>query len=522
MDFAEWLKLVGFRDNPFASKQASEEQELLQACFVEHPTYKALIEGALAYTSILHAPRGAGKSTTCLMLEDYYTRRHAELRPLIVQFKDWHPFITLMRAEPEPRLHAYITELLRQIVAALGRQAHAAAWLQPPPDPIQHSTLIWLCQTYGSYLLPHQRSTLRQSGWLPDLPAHAHTVAALRGLPPHKLLAAVITAIQAAGVGQCLVFIDRVDETEYSMRDPTAASQLVVPLLSNQAFLEMPGIAYKFFLPTELVDVLHAQRLFRADRIRTYALDWGGANGELLLREMLKARLAAFSDAVVTSLDALAVPELRGQIDTALIATGRGSPRLLLIAGDLLLQACITDPATSPDNFLIQPTHLERMRNQIPDVVTSLQLGEPLPLPPPSPPPPSPTADPEQLAPEPLADVGVPLLSIELDGSVCRGGQPITGWERLTKRQRAVLTYLYERPDQMISTEQLIQEVWRTFLKNTDEIHVVTEDAVRKMLDSLSKLLEPDASEPVYIQKYRGGLYCLRHAASARAPSSKE
>ncbi|NJL54521.1 winged helix-turn-helix domain-containing protein [bacterium] len=517
MDFSEWLRLVGFRDNPFASKQASEEQELLQACFVEHPTYKALIEGALAYTSILHAPRGAGKSTTCLMLEDYYTRRHAELRPLIVQFKDWHPFITVMRAEPEPRLHAYITELLRQIVAALGRQAQVAAWLQPPTDPIQHSTLIWLCQTYGSYLLPQQRMALRESGLLPDLPAHASTVAALRGLPPHKLLDAVVTAIQAAGVGQCLVFIDRVDETEYSMRDPTAASQLVAPLLSNQAFLEMPGIAYKFFLPTELVGVLHAQRLFRADRVRTYALHWDGPNGDMLLREMLKARLEAFSDPVVTSLDALAVPELRGQIDTALIATGRGSPRLLLIAGDLLLQACITDLDTSPDNFLIQPTHLERMRNQIPDIAASLQLGESLPLGPPSP-----TVTPEQPDPEPPADVDVPLLSIELDGSVCRGGQPIAGWERLTKRQRAVLTYLYERPDQMISTEQLIQEVWRTFLKNTDDIHVVTEDAVRKMLDSLSKLLEPDVSKPVYIQKYRGGLYCLRYAASARTPSSQE
>lgn len=514
MDFSEWLKLVGFRDNPFASKQASEEQELLQACFVEHPTYKALIEGALAYTSILHAPRGAGKSTTCLMLEDYYTRHQAELRPLIVQFKDWLPLLDALHHDPIRRMHAYITELLRQMVVSLGRQADAV-WLQPPPDATQHSTLIWLCQTYGSYLLPQQRMALRQSGLLPDLPAHASTVTALRGLPPHKLLEAIITAIQAAGVRQCLVFIDRVDETEYSMRDPTAASQLVAPLLSNQAFLEMPGIAYKFFLPTELVDVLHAQRLFRADRVRTYALHWDGPNGKLLLREMLKARLEAFSDAVVTSLDALAVPELRGQIDTALIATGRGSPRLLLIAGDLLLQACITDPAISPDNFLIQPTHLERMRNQIPDVVVSLQLGEPLPQPPPA-------VAPEQPAPEPPADAGVPLLSIESDGRVCRGGQPIAGWERLTKRQRAVLTYLYERPDQLISTEQLIEEVWRTFLKNTADIHVVTEDAVRKMLDSLSKLLEPDVSKPVYIQKYRGGLYCLRYAASARSPSAKK
>jgi DNA-binding winged helix-turn-helix (wHTH) protein len=518
LTLSEWLRICGFTDNPFGKKQAGEERELLHDWFVEHPEYNALVEKSTGYSSVLHARRGAGKSTTCLMLEEEYLQQKDTLRPLIVHLKDWLPFLPYIEEPSHARIDNYIRELLRHIVVALGSMCREP-WVQLPLDQPEQGYLAWLVATYGDYLLADQRANLAQVELLAAPSAlDAEAATHLTSMLGHRILHIIIDVLKQVGFGQCYVFVDGIDEIEISMHSAEGGAALLAPLISNQQLLEIPGIAYKFFLPSEVITVLRQQRLIRADRLRLHELRWDDDIGETLLLEMLSRRLSAFSNESVTSLDALAAPELRGTLDSETIRASNGSPRALLLLGDLLFQECATDPHTNSNSVLIQPRHLDAVRRKLPDILETVdltltpQITEPAAL----------TSTSADTMPAPGSPAILPL-SIEADGSICRGGKPIDGWQKLTKRQRHILNYLYERADTLCTTEQLIQEAWGdpdNESQDKPETYLVGEDAVRKMMSTLRKIIEPDPKNPCYIERIRGVGYCLRNTIHTSASST--
>jgi DNA-binding winged helix-turn-helix (wHTH) protein len=506
----EWLLKLGFTGNPFATKAADteEERELLTRFFVGHPAFSALVDESTSHNSVLHAMRGAGKSAACLMLEEGYLEQKNRLHPLIVHLKDWLPFLQYIEEPTHTRIDNYIRELLRHIAVALGNMCQES-WVQLPiPQPGQ-GYLVWLVATYGDYLTEEQRTNLVHVGLLPvasELVAEASTH--LSSLPGHRTIQTIINALKQAGFGQCYVFVDGIDEIEISMHSAEGGAALLAPLISNQQLLEMPGIAYKFFLPSEVITVLRQQRLLRADRVRMHELRWDDDMGENLLREMLSSRLSAFSNNHISSLDVLAARELQGTLDSVIISASNGSPRVLLLLGDLLFQECATDPHTNDKLVLIQPRHLDAVRRKLPDILATVDLT---------------LAPPLESAAPPSAprSPAIPPLSIEADGSICRGGKPIDGWQKLTKRQRHILNYLYKRADMLCTTEQLMQEVWGDPYNESQDkpgAYLVSEDAVRKTMIRLSKIIEPDPKNPCYIERVRGVGYCLRNTIHTVEP----
>lgn len=484
---AEWLSRVGFSEgNPFSLKWADREHERLHEYFIEHHAYHEVIDVGAARSSILHAPRGAGKSSTRHMFEAYCQAHDEQLRPLMVRLTNWTPIVervTARRADQQAPLlvsqHDLLEEVLRLFVEALADLPAAGPAAPLPSDAAGY--LAWICDTHTHYLSPSQREVFAKRGWTtpPGAPVGAASPYSLEGQPVLRSLK-IITQISAAlGRRVCYVVIDGVDELYETVADWDAGVSLLAPLIGNIQLLEIPGLAFKCFVPTEIVKTLRARGLLREDRIATIELSWT----PLLLRELLRSRLEVFSDGAVQSLAMVATPDL-ADIDEQLCAAAGGSPRRLLNLGDRLLQICAR--SSDDSSLLLRPAHLREAL--APEALVAGAVTT-------------------QAAAAPPA--GVPPLRLDPDGTVWRGDVQVEEARRLTPLQRELLSYLYQHRGRLCSTEELINSVWKGRERPSDK------DSLRRLADRLVELIEPDPRAPVYLERPYGGYYVLQHAAGA-------
>lgn len=528
LNLPEWLKLVGLKaQNPFAHKQADHEREWLESVFVEHPAYNAMASEAEPQSSILHAARGAGKTTTCAMFERLCHEEAAHRQPLVVRFDEWLPLVHLLDKPPATQVDGHLTVLFEQIIYAL-RGTCDATWLNPPADPSLHQFLAWFCRTYGHQLTDRELDHLTRASRLLRSQANLRDTeqSRLNELQPLGQLHLLLRALREANIKTVYILVDRVDELAISVNNPASGADLLLPLLGNLQLLELDGLVVKCFIPSDIVAVLRTRGQLREDRISCYDLSWHGTKATALLGKLLQNRLSHFSQGAVQSMAALAATELRN-LDDLLSTAAQGSPRQLLILGEQLILARTAD-ATEQD-LLIQPRHVRAVLGE-----TTLQEASASQLaiaehgqstaPAERPVDESVTLTEESYSPRitrkpneergagkhatlPLAVNAVPLLTLNSAGCVARGGEPIEGWQRLPTRQRDVLSYLFRKPDTLCSFKELGREVW-----NDEQ---VGDDTVRKVIDRLSKFLHNGLSvmpNPPYIEKVTGGRYILRHA----------
>jgi len=510
----EWLKLVGLQgQNPFANKQADNEQDWLEECFVEHPAYNAMTSEANPHSSILHAARGAGKTTACTMFERLCREEASHRRALVVRLNEWIPLVDLLDKPMSLQVNGYLEALFGHVVAALPAICDAP-WMSAPTDPSLRAYLAWFTRHYGGALTDDELARLTQSSHLfgsspPPTDAAPHR---LSHQPPLQQLKWLLRALRAAGVSTLYVLVDRVDEVAVTVAHPERGADLLLPLLGNLELLELEGLVVKCFIPTSMVAVLQARQQLRDDRIRCYDLTWADADGLPLLRRLLQNRLGHFSRGTVPSLAVLADSDLR-DIDERVSRAANGSPRQLLIIGENLLLARAAD-ATERD-LLIRQHHLDLVladgasptqptraaafdsaalsSAQSPPVALASEQEPPAPIAPIAPP------------AKPVASA-VPLLTLGADGSVARGGTPIEGWQQLPSRQREVIRYLFSKPDVLCHYSELGRKVWHDAQ--------VGDDTVRKVLARLITFLDKNSPNVVYIEKVIGGYYVLRHAVA--------
>lgn len=474
----EWLARVGFSGgNPFALKWAEEEREHLHEYFVEHQAYHAVIDSGAARSCVLHAPRGAGKSSTRRMFEDYCRAHDTRLRAVLVRLTDWMPIVERAgstRVGPRELLD----EVLRLFVVAL---ADLPAGPAAPLPPDEAGYLGWIGQARGDYLRPSQRAALVARGWIapPEALAPGQDGYSLAGMPVLRCFEAVARIAAAAGRPTCFLVIDGVDELCETSADWSAGADLLAPLIGNVRLLEVPGLAVKCFVPTEIVAILRERGQLRDDRVATVELTWSRA----LLRELLRSRLAVFSDDAVRSLAMIAAPDL-ADIDDQLCQAAEGSPRRLLRLCDSLVQACARTAADA--DLLLRQAHVR----------AAVSGAAPEPLEPPAP---------TIVAGEPARPI--PLLRLDPDGSVWRGAARLAEAHRLSYLQRRLLTYLYEHRGRLCSTDELISHVWAGRDEPSDK------DSLRRLADRLVEQIEPDPRAPIYLERPYGGFFVLRHAA---------
>jgi DNA-binding response OmpR family regulator len=505
LSLTEWLRQVGFQgQNPFAVKQADQEGDDLQAYFVEHPAYNAILDDRFPHNTILHAPRGAGKSSSRRMFEQYCRNRADLLRPLLVELTDWRAIVDRAGSIEQLRLEHYIETLLAQTLAALAAD-EPHAWRRPPDDPDMAGYLNWLCLACAQDLAPKQRRMFHTRGWIVEQDLSALDEYHLLRLSPAQTLTVLSELLQAMGYQSCYIVIDRVDEITEIVAHWSLGARVLEPIIGNLRLIEIPGLAFKYFIPSEIVDVLRELGSLRTDRIRCFELHWSGHEGQTLLRELLQNRLRHFSDGKIESLASRATLDFR-DIDEQLVAAAQGSPRRLLNLGELLFQACAD--SADDDNLLIRPAHLAaalqklaaRERREQPAVSSTA------------------SADPDhslvaaqeparlraiEVSAAPPAQPAIPPLRIKGDGSIWRGDEEIHGWAALPTLQRRFLQYLYAHRGKLCGKEELLATIWQGKDAPTDE------DALRKLAQRLIHFVEPDPQNPVYIKKIRGGDYCL-------------
>jgi hypothetical protein len=345
--------------------------------------------------------------------------------------------------------------------------------------------LNWLYLSYQGSLLPQQRIQLRERCWfaeMVELPSEAYGMDQFDIITGLTLL---VQLVQDLGYNTCYVLIDCIDELAETANDREGAADMLAPMIGNLRILEIPRLVFKFFVPSEVIDIIKKRGILRDDRIGSFGMYWDDQS----LKEVLYTRLAVFSNDLVHSLASLAITDFR-DIDERLIAAAQQSPRQLLNLGDQLFQHCAFE--ATDDDLSIYPHHLDKA---VATVAVSYPLaGSMLMLP---------------LSTEPVFahEVGVPtvpLLRMHKDGSIWRGDQKIETWQDLTNLQRRFLEYLYKHPGELCHKEAIIKYVW--------EHDVGSEDRLRKLVDRVIALVEPDPHNPVYIQKIRGGYYRLDHA----------
>jgi DNA-binding response OmpR family regulator len=462
----EWLLRVGFSGgNPFALRWADDERDRLQEYFVEHGAYHALLDAGQPRSAVLYARRGAGKSTTRLMFAAACAAAPAP--PLVVQLTDWMPLAEAAAAGPlGPR--ELLCELLRLYVAALADAA-------PPPAAVipaeAAAPLRWVCQQHGDYLLPGQRAALAAAGWLGGAP-EPH---GLDGLPVLRALELLARLTRAVGRPHCYVLVDGVDELCATAASWEAAAAMLAPLLGNIRLLEVPGLAFKCFVPTEVLLVLRERGQLREDRVVCAELTWERGP----LADLLRGRLLAYSDGQVESLAMCAEPDA-GDVDDALCRAA-DSPRRLLALADELIRAAARE--ASDERLLIRGAQLARL-------LTPAPAAQPAPPAPAAPPP-------AALAP----------LRLAADGTLWRGEAQIEAARRLSPLQRRLLEYLYEHSGTICSTDQLIDVTWSDRERPNDR------DSLRRLVERLVEIIEPDPKAPAYLERIYGGYYVLRNTA---------
>lgn len=513
----EWLTQVGFQHgNPFALKEADKERTLFQAYFVAHPAYNQILDGrehAPATSSILCAPRGAGKSTSRRMFETYCATYRP--RSLLVRLTDWMPIAAQNKTEQFAFAAPHIEQIMQEVVAALARQ-QSEPWLHVPEHTHLRGHLGWMCHTYAHGLTVGQREQLYAHGWSDAQQADDLEKYSLRRMPALRQLEVIVEVLQAVGYYDCYILADNLDEIITSAANHQQSALLLAPLLSNLRLNEVPGLAFKYFVPTDVVQLLQEQYNLRLDRITCAQISWSDQRGHALLHEVLQKRLETFSNGLHASLASLAAPGLR-DIDDRLIDAAAGSPRLLLNLGEWLFQACVTHAEEEPS---IQPSDLDSVLQRADAWAKQVQLsiteavdyakrqsendavlveGD------------HQEAD-QQLTSSasevsmPPSTSAVPLLRIR-DGVIWRGEHEFDGWHSLTNLQRELLTYLYERRGKLCLKDDIMRDVWAS------KPYVPGEDSLRKLVDRLIEIIEPDPKSPVYLEKVRGGHYRLNNAA---------
>lgn len=351
---ARWLEKFEFSNNPFSSQEAgSEDPKRLNEYFVTPPCFDEILgDASLPETTLIFAPRGGGKTAQRVMV-DYYCRNNLTGgRILSVCYTDFSQVMSHKEVHRDPyrvTAHHHAQEILKETISALAsffaQSPIAMKAFQKLPDR-ERTHLSWFISAYDDYLTLEQINTLSKNealfgefelnsiGFKQDSSDRARMVQVLDGKKtarPARLLDDLSWLLTHIGFEAIYILVDRVDEFKETAADLSAAVALVEPLAADLNIMELPRVAFKFFLPLEMEQAIRARPTIRLDRLRVLRIEW--KNPDLL--GVLHKRLEAFSS--YSSLDAVCMPELRGRIEKEMLEVAKGSPRNLIRLGELLL-----------------------------------------------------------------------------------------------------------------------------------------------------------------------------------------
>ena len=337
---------LGFENHPFLKTNADEE-ESLQSYFVPPPYFDAIIgDSEVPNSSIVLAPRGAGKTAQRRMVEVASN----ESRYLSVTY-DRFEFgagqkicdITL-----QYHLRNIITRILISFLSYLSEWPDVSKNLSRE----EKKQLTVFIHTYlGDLTGDSMQEFLNEMKSLPDKfkafwGKHVGFMESVINfllkaydlekidLPNAKMeekrlgetykfqLESLLKLVKKIGFNSIYVLIDRPDETEKNGNDPGSTYKLIQPLMRDLELLGFAGYGFKFFLWDKIEPFFRSDA--RPDRVPQYELKWNRKS----LKKVLSKRLLAFSRGKISTFDVLL--ENSCNIDDQLCLMANGSPRNLI------------------------------------------------------------------------------------------------------------------------------------------------------------------------------------------------
>ncbi len=335
IEMKAFLKAKGLTSHPFNTFDADKEKDLGQ--FVVLPPYFESVFGMAEdpQAFLVLGMRGFGKTTLRKMLtqriEDQYSGRifcvdysnfpftkQKELKDVVLRDHMMEIF-RLMALEFSKLLSTSPTSRKRLKVAAKEFlfhlfEIHLKDAEKQELYPKLQSFMEKLLRTYpkkqgrGLYLTPET----------PDsevIERSVHTMDCLAGV------------LKGLGFVSAYVFIDRLDETNRTMKEPDKAGILLGPLISSLEVIQRDFYAFKFFVPAECVNNLKASG-FRNDKVQNQTISWTDEK----LAEVLKKRIMAFNKEgrMFGKLGTICEEEIKDKVDEFIVMKANKSPRNLL------------------------------------------------------------------------------------------------------------------------------------------------------------------------------------------------
>ena len=476
-----WLEKFGFTDDPFAVYEADQERPYLHYFFVDRPyLHDILGNPARPQSAFLMAGRGSGKTATREMVAYECTHGRLRRRALAVQHYDFAPLLEQVQGDPvslNARHHVHV--LVRSVLKALAEDV-------PPTyfDLLEQAERALLASYVSAFADPISQLKLAQI--VTDAPTQLDWVA----FSPIEILQTLAQLVTHLGQSsetryQALyILIDRVDETAAG---PEGAVSLLKSLVREGPLLEMPNVAFKFFLSLEVGDHLKQATALRPDRLCLRTITWD----DTALRDVVEQRLSYYSQGKVVQLKDLCTTAVKNNAMERLIRVSGGSPRTLL----RLCGALIRHHVSHRDDTLFD---LKDLSEAIEDFKKQLEVEHTMPV----------------IATRMEASVATlsapPPVGLYLDesGHVWKDSEPIT--PPLSPQEFILLKTLYRQAPEIVSHEALIEAVWPPSGMSSETTH--DEQNLRKLVDRLRKRLEPDTlgQSSRFIQSARGRGYWLK------------
>lgn len=471
--FNRWLERFGFFEHPFNSYKAEQEQRLLGSFFIDRPYFQDVLgDPTRPQSAFLLAGSGQGKSTTCEMVA--YWCQHGEFRDRVLAVPYTHFNDLLEQVDFDPaRLTSrhHLRLLVRAVFVALAEEVPALFF--EALDAEQAARLLGLAQAYAD---PDSEARLRRR-----LPVEPEAVDWEKLTPRETLrrLARLITSLGRTpqqGYQAVYVLVDKPDET--SLPGAAAAAQILRPLVSDAALLETPGFVFKFFLSREVGERLQSFLTIPIERIPVYTISWDNA----ALRSVVEQRLRYYSSERVTRLADLCTPAIASKAMDELIRHCGDSPRRLLRLGDRLVRMHVE----RTEDALIDRIDLSRTLD---DFSEQESAGPPA----------------AALHGAATGEAEVPARGLHLDGSglVWVDGEQLP--EALPKLEYRLLRALYVRRPEVISSEDLLRQVWGSAQDNDEQ-------TLRKLVDRLRNRLKVKITDDKmrFVRNARGRGYQLK------------
>lgn len=381
------LDRLGFKKgNPFATLEADQERAILDQIFVDIDNFERI---RAARTVLVHAPRGCGKSAARVRLTnslapwsdseviETYAIEFIHFEELVKQFKASEKLTSDLYTHILLRLGAQsffdflfanggrparLENLSIQGQVKLGRLLWGYAEEKLNPENMHHllgayfpaGRIPWkkFRKVYDTHTLSEFLNIEAEKpgpvvsvlAFLLDMESDDRV---WKAADPIDKLSLLLEVARHLGFTSLAVMVDRVDEIAATANDSEVQAALLEPFLANLPLMEMPGITYKFFIPTQTRDELLKKKMIRTDRLEVVeaTVDWSEAR----LHQLLEKRLKFFGEqpdlSMYVSLRKEDQPDgderLGEAIEREMIALAEHSPRRLIHAGQLLLSAYV-------------------------------------------------------------------------------------------------------------------------------------------------------------------------------------